>query len=68
VGNRPQFIKLAAVLRALQDRDCENVIVHSGQHYDHEMSKVFFEQLGIPEPTFHLNAGSGSMGDRRAAS
>ncbi|HKF49235.1 MAG TPA: UDP-N-acetylglucosamine 2-epimerase (non-hydrolyzing) [Terracidiphilus sp.] len=62
VGNRPQFIKLAAVLRVLQDRDCENVIVHSGQHYDYDMSKLFFEQLEIPEPAFFLNAGSGNHG------
>ncbi len=49
VGNRPQFIKAAAVSRLLRQRHDE-VIVHTGQHYDDDMSKVFFEELAIPSP------------------
>ena len=59
VGARPQFIKAAPVCRALRQRHDE-VLVHSGQHYDYEMSDVFFEQLSIPRPDFNLAVGSGS--------
>jgi len=59
VGARPQFIKAAPVCRALRERH-EEILVHSGQHYDYEMSDVFFEQLGIPKPDFNLAVGSGS--------
>lgn len=61
VGARPQFIKAAPVCRALRAAH-EEVLVHSGQHYDYEMSDVFFEQLGIPKPDFNLAVGSGSHG------
>ncbi len=59
VGARPQFIKAAPVSRVLRERHDE-VLVHSGQHYDYAMSDVFFEQLGIPKPDFNLAVGSGS--------
>ncbi len=59
VGARPQFIKAAAVCRALR-QDHDELLVHSGQHYDYAMSDVFFEQLGIPKPDFNLAVGSGS--------
>ncbi|MDH4140475.1 MAG: UDP-N-acetylglucosamine 2-epimerase (non-hydrolyzing) [Coriobacteriia bacterium] len=59
VGARPQFIKAAPVSRALRERHDE-ILVHSGQHYDYEMSDVFFEQLGIPRPDYNLAVGSGS--------
>ena len=61
VGARPQFIKAAPVCRALRAGH-EEVLVHSGQHYDYEMSDVFFEQLGIPKPDYNLAVGSGSHG------
>lgn len=61
VGARPQFIKAAPVCRALRERH-EEILVHSGQHYDYEMSDVFFDQLGIPKPDFNLAVGSGSHG------
>ncbi|MFA5844881.1 MAG: UDP-N-acetylglucosamine 2-epimerase (non-hydrolyzing) [Coriobacteriia bacterium] len=61
VGARPQFIKAAPVCRALRAGH-EEVLVHSGQHYDHGMSAVFFEQLGIPEPDVDLAVGSGGHG------
>ena len=64
VGARPQFIKAAAVSRHLrQPPDVEELLVHTGQHYDDNMSQVFFDELGIPKPDFHLGVGSGSHGE-----
>jgi UDP-GlcNAc3NAcA epimerase len=63
VGARPQFIKAATVSRAFQRRsDVQESLVHTGQHYDENMSAVFFEELGIPEPRFHLGIGGGPHG------
>ena len=60
-GARPNFMKIAPVYReSLNYNQVECKIVHTGQHYDYEMSQVFFEDLEIPEPDFFLNAGSGS--------
>jgi len=59
IGNRPQFVKAAAVSRALRDRH-EEVLVHTGQHYDPELSAVFFAELGIPRPEHQLDLGGGS--------
>jgi UDP-GlcNAc3NAcA epimerase len=61
VGARPQFIKAAAVSRKLRDRHKE-VLVHTGQHYDYEMSGVFFDGLDLPKPAVNLGIGSGSHG------
>jgi UDP-GlcNAc3NAcA epimerase len=61
VGARPQFIKAAPVSRMLRTRHTE-VLVHTGQHYDDNMSAVFFRELGLPEPDYHLGVGSGSHG------
>lgn len=61
VGARPQFIKAAPVCRALRQSH-EEVLVHSGQHYDYGMSDVFFAELGIPKPDFNLAVGSGGHG------
>jgi UDP-GlcNAc3NAcA epimerase len=57
VGNRPQFVKAAAVSRPLRERHDE-VLVHTGQHYDADMSQVFFDELSVPEPDFFLGVGS----------
>lgn len=60
VGNRPQFIKLAPLYRELERAGCRQNIIHSGQHYDENMSDIFFEELGIPAPYVNLEAGGGS--------
>lgn len=60
VGNRPQFIKLAALYHELDKEDYEQNIIHSGQHYDENMSDVFFQELNIPKPCVNLAAGGGS--------
>jgi len=65
VGARPQFIKAAAVSRVIRQeyaRQVTEVLVHTGQHYDDNMSKVFFEELGIPEPKYNLGISGGSHG------
>jgi UDP-N-acetylglucosamine 2-epimerase (non-hydrolysing)/UDP-GlcNAc3NAcA epimerase len=59
VGNRPQFVKAAAVSRLLREAH-EELLVHTGQHYDDDLSRVFFDELGIPAPDRELDAGSGS--------
>src|SRR4029077_255569 len=60
VGARPNFMKAAPVLRGLQELDVRQTLVHTGQHYDANMSDVFFQQLEIPEPDVNLAVGSGS--------
>jgi UDP-GlcNAc3NAcA epimerase len=63
VGARPQFVKAAAVSRALKRaRGMREVLVHTGQHYDRNMSRIFFRELDIPEPDVNLGIGSGGHG------
>jgi UDP-N-acetylglucosamine 2-epimerase len=66
VGNRPQFIKSAPLSLALRDAGIDEVTVHTGQHYDRELSQVFFDELGLAEPRYRLAAGSGSHEDMLA--
>jgi len=69
IGARPQFIKAAAISRAIRTHFAGSIIevlVHTGQHYDKEMSAVFFEQLGIPKEDYNLQVGSGSHGVQTA--
>ena len=63
IGARPQFIKAAVVSRELAKRNnMDEIIVHTGQHYDSNMSGVFFNELDIPEPKMNLGIGGGSHG------
>jgi UDP-GlcNAc3NAcA epimerase len=70
VGARPQFIKAEAVTRAVQrynqrcrsNRKLQEILIHTGQHYDYLMDKIFFEELDLPKPNYHLGVGSGSHG------
>src|SRR6266851_10066428 len=66
VGARPQFIKAAPVSGLLRASHHE-FLLHTGQHYDEEMSEVFFKQLGVPAPDRNLNVGSGNHGVQTAA-
>lgn len=70
IGARPQIIKAAALSRAIKTHfsgKIEEKIVHTGQHYDENMSQVFFDEMGIPAPHYNLNVGSGSHGVQTAA-
>lgn len=69
IGARPQIIKAAAISRAIRNHfsdKIEDIIVHTGQHYDENMSEVFFTEMGIPKPKFNLNVGSASHGVQTA--
>ncbi len=65
-GARPNFMKVAPVLRALEERGDRGMLVHTGQHYDFRMSASFFDELGLPQPDFHLGVGSGTHADQTA--
>ena len=60
IGTRPQIIKSAPLLREAERRGLELDVVHTGQHYDYEMSRVFFYELTVPDPVVNLGVGSGS--------
>jgi UDP-N-acetylglucosamine 2-epimerase len=75
IGARPQFIKAAVVSRAIQavnmegghlpgKESIEEITVHTGQHYDYDMDRIFFEELGLREPKYHLGIGSASHGEQ----
>ena len=69
IGARPQIIKAAAISRAVREKFADKVqerILHTGQHYDANMSQVFFDELGIPQPDYNLGVGSGSHGVQTA--
>ena len=69
IGARPQIIKAAAISRTVREKfagQVEEHILHTGQHYDANMSEVFFRELGIPEPDYNLHVGSGSHGVQTA--
>jgi len=66
LGTRPEIIKMAPVIRALEDSGLEHFILHTGQHYSYSMDKIFFEQLELPEAKYNLNVGSGSHAEQTA--
>lgn len=61
VGARPQFIKCAPIVKIMADK-CEKVLIHTGQHYNYVLSKIFFDQLEIPKPDYNLGVGSALHG------
>jgi UDP-GlcNAc3NAcA epimerase len=67
VGNRPQFIKAAPTSVALRERGIDEVVLHTGQHYDPQLSQVFFEELGLEEPRYALNLRTADAAEMRAA-
>jgi UDP-GlcNAc3NAcA epimerase len=67
IGARPQFIKAGPVSAALKKLGIHEVIVHTGQHYDHRMSEIFFDELRLKPPDINLNVGSGSHGVQTGA-
>ena len=66
VGARPQFIKAAVVSKQIRRIGFEELLVHTGQHYDFNMSEVFFRELDLPEPNYYLGIGSGRHGEQTA--
>ncbi len=70
IGARPQIIKAAAISRSIKNKFADKineVIIHTNQHYDDNMSQVFFDELEIPNPNYHLNVGSGTHGKQTAS-
>jgi len=69
-GARPNFVKIAPLMKAILEGGRETgpeirpVLVHTGQHYDRNLSGIFFEELGIPRPDIHLGVGSGGHGEQ----
>ena len=66
VGNRPQFVKSAPLSVALRDRGIEEIVLHTGQHYDAELSQVFFDELDLSEPDYRLELHTADTAPMRA--
>ena len=66
LGTRPEIIKMSPIIRLLRERQEDFFVIHSGQHYSYDMDKIFFEELELPVPEFHLDVGSGSHGEQTA--
>ena len=65
-GARPNFMKIAPIIDALRETSMDFRLVHTGQHYDRNMSGSFFDQLGIPEPHVNLGGGGGTQAEQTA--
>ena len=63
-GTRPEIIKLASTIRLLKEKSINIILIHSGQHYDYELSVKFLEELKLPNPDYHLEIGSGSHAEQ----
>ena len=63
-GTRPEFIQVEPIIRELKKRDITTVFIHSGQHYDYEMDKIFFDEMHMPDPTHYLGTGSKLPGEQ----
>jgi UDP-N-acetylglucosamine 2-epimerase (non-hydrolysing) len=66
IGTRPEIIKMAPVIDEIKKRNLDYVLIHTGQHYDHEMSDQFFLDLELPTPNYNIGVGSGSHGEQTA--
>src|SRR5512145_2718679 len=66
IGTRPEIIKMAPVIDEINERNLDIVLIHTGQHYDHEMSDQFFLDLELPTPDYNIGVGSGSHGEQTA--
>jgi len=64
LGTRPEIIKMAPVIRACQQQDMNFSLLHTGQHYSYEMDRIFFDELGLPQPDHYLDAGSGTHAEQ----
>ncbi len=65
IGTRPEIVKMGSIISELEARNVEFSLIHTGQHYDWEMSQAFLEELGLGAPDTHLAMGSGSPRNRR---
>lgn len=64
LGTRPEIIKMSPIIRSCQKKDVDFFILHTGQHYSYDMDRVFFEGLGLPEPAYNLDIGSGTHAEQ----
>ncbi|MDP1552732.1 MAG: UDP-N-acetylglucosamine 2-epimerase (non-hydrolyzing) [Methanobacteriaceae archaeon] len=66
IGTRPEIIKMAPIIDEIKKRNLDYILIHTGQHYDHEMSDQFFLDLELPIPNYNIGVGSGSHGEQTA--
>jgi UDP-N-acetylglucosamine 2-epimerase (non-hydrolysing) len=66
LGTRPEIIKMSPVIRELERQELDHFILHTGQHYSYSMDRLFFEELGLPEPKYNLDVGSGTHAEETA--
>ena len=64
LGTRPEIIKMAPIIDQMEKNGVDNILIHTGQHYDHEMSEGFFIDLELKKPDYNIGVGSGSHGNK----